>query len=624
MPEGGAAGQATATRALRWMTATLAVVAVAQAISFAWTFASHDFIRDLLAAGDIARGEAWPLRGPVINSMVHVGPLWFYVLALPLALGGGLLAATVWAGALATLKVVAAWRLGTAIDGPRLGLLAGAFALLPGWTLIHQLQFTQTLLLELFVYATLLPLLRLWRGGTGRGWAMAGLWLGLAVQAHPAALFLLAPMALVGFRRLRQMRSEGGWIALGALLSIAPMLPMLWAEWVEGFPAAARLSAFAATPEAATRPWAAFGVLEGLTWQSARVVVDLATPLALGAPAGVLFATIGGCAALGLVGLARDPGRLSRVAAAVGLALLAAQWVSLLRPTSTYYLALAAWPFVVLSLALLVQGDGTARDGGWRASIAVTAALTLSLLGSAIVVAQGQAGRIVLPLAGMLDVVRGPAGAAPVATMPAWATEALARQTCEAHTLVLRGELAAFLDFYQGIPWRWDCTPAPRIALVDAPPTGSTVQRAIMSPAALKTMGWPTADWTTAVSIAPARVLSAGPPVLPPPPTLQHPHRDFDPAEPRDVRHVVVTHPGELLAVYAPLFIFDGGTVVAARVDGNVVLPLVATNSGAVFAAPSRLAAGNTTWTLELRGRRPEQIEIFTLRPPGAATTPED
>ena len=420
-------GAAEAAPAPAGLVALLALASFAYAASFGWTFASHDFIRDLLAAGDIAHGDALPLRGPVINGMVHVGPQWFYVLAVPLLAGGGLLAATLWAGVLA----------------------ASAMAGLPG-------------------------LLR---------------------APRPRTLFV----------------------------------------------------------------------------------------------------------------------------AVVGLALLCGAWTTTLRPTSTFYLALMAWPFVVLATALLVQG-GDDRGAPPRTFLAITATLSLSLIGSAVVVQQGLSGRITLPLAGMLDVPEGTARATPVATMPVWATESLARNTCHADTVVLRGELAAFLDFYQGMPWRWTCVPTPRTALVATPDNGRVVERAVMTPAALRAIGWPSTSWSAATSIIPARVLSDGPSVPQPTSGARHPHRDFEAAASQAFQRRVVTQPGEILAVYAPLFVFDGGAILEARIGGERIAPTVSTNGGALFEPPPAAAAGDTTWTLFLQGRRPEQIEIFTLRRPEAAT----
>lgn len=612
-------GAAEAAPAPAGLVALLALASVTYAASFGWTFASHDFIRDLLAAGDIAHGDALPLRGPVINGMVHVGPQWFYVLAVPLLAGGGLLAATLWAGVLAALKVVAAAALGREIGGPRMAVLVAALSLLPGWSVVHQLQFTQVILLEGFVYATLLALLRLWRDAASATWAGAGLALGLAVQSHPVALFLLLPMAAVVLRRRRRWRRDAPWMIVGAILSVLPAAPMLWAEWREGFPALDALGAYAAAAQGAPRPWATLGVLEGLTWENARVMVALAGELGLGGVAVALFGVVAASAMAGLPGLLRAPRPRTLFVAVVGLALLCGAWTTTLRPTSTFYLALMAWPFVVLATALLVQG-GDDRGAPPRTFLAITATLSLSLIGSAVVVQQGLSGRITLPLAGMLDVPEGTARATPVATMPVWATESLARDTCHADTVVLRGELAAFLDFYQGIPWRWTCVPTPRTALVATPDNGRVVERAVMTPAALRAIGWPATSWSAATSIIPARVLSDGPSVPQPTSGARHPHRDFEAAASQAFQRRVVTQPGEILAVYAPLFVFDGGAILEARIGGERIAPTVSTNGGALFEPPPAAAAGDTTWTLFLQGRRPEQIEIFTLRRPEAAT----
>jgi hypothetical protein len=64
------------------------------------------------------------------------------------------------------------------------------------------------------------------------------------------------------------------------------------------------------------------------------------------------------------------------------------------------------------------------------------------------------------------------------------------------------------------------------------------------------------------------------------------------------------------VAVYAPLFLFDGTTVQAANCNGVAVAAASRTNSGALFLPPSRMACA---WSVEVQSRAPEQVDIVTL-----------
>src|SRR5262245_27325546 len=46
-----------------------------------------DLARDIYTALRVAQGEKFPLLGPILASTLHLGPIWYYLLALPLLLG---------------------------------------------------------------------------------------------------------------------------------------------------------------------------------------------------------------------------------------------------------------------------------------------------------------------------------------------------------------------------------------------------------------------------------------------------------------------------------------------------------------------------------------------------------
>ena len=90
-----------------------------------------DSMRDLYWADAILRGEALPLRGPVIYNTIELGPWWYYVVAAALAVSGSLAGAAAIVAALAALKYALAWRLGRRLEGPALGLAFVAALVVP-------------------------------------------------------------------------------------------------------------------------------------------------------------------------------------------------------------------------------------------------------------------------------------------------------------------------------------------------------------------------------------------------------------------------------------------------------------------------------------------------------------
>src|SRR5215469_3694068 len=52
--------------------------------SYAFSIAIPDSTRDIYIARAISVGESFPLEGPVLGDAVHGGPIWFYLLAIPL------------------------------------------------------------------------------------------------------------------------------------------------------------------------------------------------------------------------------------------------------------------------------------------------------------------------------------------------------------------------------------------------------------------------------------------------------------------------------------------------------------------------------------------------------------
>jgi hypothetical protein len=145
-----------------------------------------DTARDWAQALNIAQGIAWPTVGPDIAHAVHLGPIWFYILALPFAVGGDAQWVAAWVGLLLGSQYWWAYRLGTRwLGSPLHGALTAVALTLPNWNAVYMAGVTHTVMGVPTFLAALWAISRWfdapapWRAG------LAGLACGVALHAHP-------------------------------------------------------------------------------------------------------------------------------------------------------------------------------------------------------------------------------------------------------------------------------------------------------------------------------------------------------------------------------------------------------------------------------------------------------
>ncbi|KFN51308.1 glycosyltransferase family 39 protein [Arenimonas composti] len=604
-PVPGTAAPAEPPAPPRLLVVAVVAVALLHVACFAWYVPNNDFIRDLVHAGALAHGEALPLRGPTLNEAFDLGPLWFWLLALPLALGAGFAGTGVFVGVLSTLKLVFGWRLGTRLGGPWLALAVAALLLAPGWDLMHKLQLTHTVVLETLLLAAWLPLLTLWRGGGGRQWALFGGVAGLAGQAHPVAMLLALPAAVVLWRRRTRWRGDIGWLASGLVLALLPLAPMLVAEWREGWPMLASIETrWTAPPDRppTTPPQLGWAVTGGV-WTLLRALL----------PAG--YAAVAGCALLVCVGIAaaglptlRGAPRLRRVAIpALLLAIVAIVLVALLRERTPSYMAVVLSPPLLFVLAApLAALAARGRGGLFAATFGLLAALVAGAAGSFGWIAATTSGHLVLPLQAIGDVRHVDRPGTALAGTPLHALDAIAAAQCDAGVLRVHGELAALVDYYHALMFRLPC---PGLDLALMGDDAGARHWAAMTPHALHVLGFAEAGWADAAALQPRRVIA--------PASGVRVAEVYDHAFPAvapgaEVERVLAFDAAgdEAVAVYSPLFLSDAAHGTAASCDGEPVAPAVRTNAGALFLPPG---GRGCRWEVRAWSRVPDQLDVITL-----------
>ena len=190
------------------------------------SIASSDTNRDIFFAQAIGAGRYFPMVGPEINHTLHLGPLWYYLLA-PAAWFGNAAAVTALMGVISATQFPLAYILGRRFGSDRHAILfVGALAL-PGWITVSLASMTHTLLV---VPACLFSVLATaaYRDHPSVGKAfLIGIGMALLVTAHPTTLPIAA--LLLVWAALRAPTGSGfviqAVVAIGLpLLALAPMI----------------------------------------------------------------------------------------------------------------------------------------------------------------------------------------------------------------------------------------------------------------------------------------------------------------------------------------------------------------------------------------------------------------
>ncbi len=441
-------------------------------VAGAQTSIATDTARDLLAAWDIAQGLSFPLRGPELYATWHLGPIWHYLLALPLWLTHSAALAALMVAALAGLKFPLAYRLGLSFGGATLARLALIAIALPGWWMFEWVVASHTNLAATCVLAFSLLLLNWSRSGRAASLAGAALMYSLALHAHPTALFwgwLIIPA-------LWHRRRHGGahWLHTGvaAVMFLLPFAPMLVDEALRGWPMWTGTREFVASRSQLSIVSRALVFLRDLLMLDGTRMPRqfLAGPGWLGAALHVVQCLLVLAAALGAL-LPRLPGAgAARIAA---LALLpASAFVVLLRPEIPYWMSYALAPGVAAFLALgwdrlhvaLVASAAGRRLAGLQPSRPVLArqvllglyiagALSFALLAMIRVHASGQ-GWVAVPyriVGRYADPAKQIDTRVPNAIFPVFGQESLTRWLCDQpRPLSLHGDGAALQRLTQG------------------------------------------------------------------------------------------------------------------------------------------------------------------------------
>lgn len=421
--------------------------------------------RDLANGFAIASGAGVPAYGPALFGTWHLGPAWYLLLALPLALGGGVGATAVFVGVLAAMKIPLAYALGRRIGDRTLALLCAVAAALPGWQILGALVLSHTALVEPLLYAMLLCCVIAVR--QRRPWlaVVAALLLALALHAHPTALVGAPAVAWSLWCSMpgRDVMRRVVIVAVAALAFLVPFLPVLVAEAQAGWPQLAGTGRYLGESGFGARFTRIPEVAWGVAWHGSVFVREflLARVPLLGGlwQVAIVLAWLGALAGAVHAWRRRD----LRPVFAVIAWLLAVAFVCLLRDATPAWMTYALAPLQVLAWAL-----------GWRvllardrdAWVAHGVALFACIVSVALIVdrvAVSRAGLQAIPGHAVGDVARAPLAESPSRFwLTAYGHDAVMRQVCGDDTAVaLHGDLAAAIDFGQGVAASLHCSNVP-------------------------------------------------------------------------------------------------------------------------------------------------------------------
>ena len=597
----------------RLVVAAFMAVTIASGVAGA---AGYDTTRDVAQAFAIRHFDAFPLHGPMFASSFHLGPLWFYVLALPLFVQQSWLALALFVPALGSLQFPLAYAAGRRLVDRRLGLLWCALLALPGWGSFQLIGFAHTNVVPACTMLVLYALVRLAQERRPAWLVAAAGALSLAIHAHPSTAALAPAVVAVALFALRDAGALARWGAAALAVALLPFAPLALehlvapsallrqsGDYVEGMVRAANLANVPA-------------LLHGVLVRGPRVVADafFAWSSGVGKLVNVATLAVEIAAAAGLVlAFARQRALAIAALALAGVIALAIAWI---RPVTPFYMTYALLPALAAVGALGLHALG-ARIGGHATAVTVGIVLALHVATVGGIARTIASGHVAVPVVSRLDVKQDDPSAPPAEPwLPAYAVDASGALLCaQSRPVVLHGTYAFLEDMYLGLDHRLHCG-ARDVRLTGALPADATHLVGLALPL------WAALDWQPptrlgGLGVAPvARVLGPDAGFAIPDGSVYPPHRIG--AGPDAKRTLEARVPGDqTLVVSLPYALWMPAPTLRVTADGRIASPLARDAVSAVYVCRDCPAGAPVAWRVEIESVAPDRVDVVTVAPPG-------
>ncbi len=566
-----------------------------------------DTYRDLFVATEIAQGVRFPLAGPPIYSTLHLGPIWFYLLAVPQKFFG-ISGSIAFISVLVALKYPIAMRLGWLLGGRQ-----GAWTLLGatlafGWSVFEPMWLNHASVVETSTFALALSLRSHWQSPSLQRIFWVGVFAALCLHAHPTTLLLAVGSVLSAIWRIRV---RGICATLTVLVAgLLPFSPYFIDQALSGFADVATLSSYVTKASANSTPvlWRVAHLIQGsvfggfesagrtLLWQSECYFY--ATWIVLGI--GMLSALLS----------LNGPRRNWLILCVAGLA-VQCYFLAVIRPETPFWMIWSCAPPIIsfFSLAAWPSASETTTKKALRASAIAT--LLIFQLGSLLALGQMRE-EVRTPLLavgqrGLMDVAERTTGAQVVVVGRHYFQhlEALGKLLCE--PIAARGHLALFMERTLFVGVQNACGSLGPAILGGKPVRAS---RALMAKSALRPLGWHTKQPLAGLyEVAVTGVLTRGAGLIP---LAQHRQNQRVGSATQAINFHSVLPAGSALAIFQYMETVPALDVLKVLCDGIERQAFFKEQNVQLFAPCS--AAAESTWQVEVQGTL-EAVDVFGFMP---------
>lgn len=576
----------------------IAAMVVLYSVSYSFSAAHTDTADEIWKAYQIHKGLDYPLQGPPLGQVLHAGPAWFYLTAIPLWIHSSWLTVAIFIGLVCSLKFPLAYLCGRALVGHDFGVWWALLLFVPGWTSFEQLIFLNPNGVAAASLAVALLSLKAIRGPTSAlTFMVLGLAFSLAFHVHPNS----SPAgALIAFALWAHHRRGGNALlaipaaVLGAMI---PLVPYLAFQVSSGFPDWQAVHGYVAGQLSMSSVVNVPRVLANYIVTGPRVVAEYVLGWS-GLLAIALTSLLALPPFLGIAALARDsvfPIARKRAVQFVVAILAFAAWVAIMRPTTPLQFA---W-------ALAAPVAGFAALGAWRLSRHRPIRLTLFALATVL------AGLNVVVMARFGAIVSAGEGSLPSRIMdiqgslrktiyrdvwlPATAHSSTGRFLCrDREPTALHGHLAYAMDKTLALSVLFECGSSAHLSLA-----ASTAPRHLLG---MTRSFWESVAAEPQCWLGPFGIAAAAEPLVPREPLAIATGARYLPRSPsggklQRVELEFRTGPGSIVMVTNVIGAYESFAVLGASVDGKLIAPAASNDLSVVFKAPAS-AAGH--WKIEL------------------------